>query len=279
MRQWTVDAFADRAFLGNPACVVEPFEDWPDDAWMQSLARENNQSETAFLKAGRSDPGFDLRWFTPIMEVDLCGHATLAAAHVLFDELGAEAHELIFRTRSGPLTVRRENERYIMDFPSDPPRQIGDLDALTQALGVRPEEVWTGRYLVAVLASEAEVRAVSPDMAALAQLKGHSVEPGQVVVCARSDEAAFDGVDRFFAPGCGIEEDPATGSAHCILGPMFSEKLGRSALRFHQLYPGRGGVIETQLAGDRVLLKGRAVTVMESRLRPAACPRKARSSF
>jgi PhzF family phenazine biosynthesis protein len=272
MRQWTVDAFADRSFLGNPACVVEPFEDWPDDAWMQSLARENNQSETAFLKAGKSGSGFDLRWFTPTMEVDLCGHATLAAAHVLFDELEADAHELVFQTRSGPLTVRREDDRYIMDFPSDSPRQIGDLDALTHALGVRPEEVWTGRYLVAVLASEAEVRAVSPDMTALAQLKGYSVEPGQVVVCARSDAAAFDGVDRFFAPGCGIEEDPATGSAHCILAPLFSEKFGRSALRFHQLYPGRGGVIETQLAGDRVLLKGRAVTVMESRLRPAACP-------
>ncbi len=272
MRQWTVDAFADQPFLGNPACVVEPFADWPDDAWMQSLARENNQSETAFLRVGRAASRFDLRWFTPVMEVDLCGHATLAAAHILFDELGADAHELIFQTRSGPLTVRREDERYIMDFPSDPPRQIGDLDALTHALGVRPEDVWTGRYLVAVLASEAEVRAVSPDMAALAQLEGYSTETGQVVVCARSDDDAFDVVDRFFAPGCGIEEDPATGSAHCILSPWFSEKLGRSALRFHQLYPGRGAVIETQQVGDRVLLKGRAVTVVESRLRPAACP-------
>ncbi len=278
MRQWTVDAFADQPFMGNPACVVEPFADWPDDAWMQSLARENNQSETAFLRVGLAASRFDLRWFTPTMEVDLCGHATLAAAHVLFDELGADAHELIFQTRSGQLTVRREDNRYIMDFPSDPPRRIGDLDALTHALGVRPQEVWTGRYIVAVLASEAEVRAVAPDMAALAQLKGHSVEAGQVVVCARSDEA-FDVVDRFFAPGCGIEEDPATGSAHCILAPLFSEKLGRSALRFHQLYPGRGGVIETQLAGERVLLKGRAVTVMESRLRPAACPGTERSSF
>ncbi len=135
MRQWTVDAFADQAFRGNPACVMEPLEDWPHDAWMQSLARENNQSETAFLKIGKSSSVFDLRWFTPTMEVDLCGHATLATAHVLFDELGADAHELIFQTRSGPLTVRREDDRYIMDFPSDPPRQIGDLDALTHALG------------------------------------------------------------------------------------------------------------------------------------------------
>jgi len=267
MRQWTVDAFADRVFLGNPACVVEPLADWPDDAWMQSLARENNQSETAFLKVGKGGSGFDLRWFTPTTEVDLCGHATLAAAHVLFDELGMNAPELVFQTRSGPLTVRRQDERYIMDFPSDPPRRIGHLDALTRALGVRPQEVWTGRYLVAVLASEAEVRAVSPDMAALAKLEGHSIEPGQVVVCARSDDAAVDVVDRFFAPGCGIDEDPATGSAHCILGPLFGEKLGRSALRFHQLYPGRGGVIETEQAEDRILLKGKAVTVMESRLR------------
>lgn len=279
MRQWTVDAFADQAFRGNPACVMEPLEDWPDDAWMQSLARENNQSETAFLKVGKSSAVFDLRWFTPTMEVDLCGHATLAAAHVLFDELGMAAPKLILGTRSGSLAVRREDEGYVMDFPSDRPVRCDGIDALTGALGLRPQEVWTGRYLVAVLASEAEVRAVSPDMAALAQLKGHSVEPGQVVLCAGSDDAAFDVVDRFFAPGCGIDEDPATGSAHCILSPLFSERLGRSALRFHQIYPGRGAVIETQQAGDRVLLKGRAVTVVESRLRPAACPRAKQSAL
>ena len=269
MRQWTIDAFADQPFLGNPACVVEPFDRWPDTAWMQALAMENNQAETAFLRRTPDPARFDLRWFTPAMEVDLCGHATLAAGHVLMGELGLAVDAVTFDTRSGPLIVRRAASGYEMNFPADPPRRTPSLAGLAEALGVEPVEVWAGRYLVAVLADADAVRAVSPDLKALAKLQGEAGETGQVIVAARSDDPAFDVIDRFFAPGCGVDEDPATGSAHCILGPLYADKLGRPIVRFLQAYAGRGGRFETETAGDRVLIRGQAVTVIESVLRIA----------
>ena len=202
MRQWTVDAFADRPFMGNPACVVEPFDAWPSDGWMQALAMENNQAETAFLRRTADPARFDLRWFTPAMEVDLCGHATLGAGHVLMSELGRTADAVTFDTRSGPLIVRRAASGYEMDFPADPPRRTGPVAGLAAALGVEPVEVWAGRYLVAVLADAAAVRAVAPDLKALAKLRGEAGETGQVIVAAASDDPAVDVIDRFFAPGC-----------------------------------------------------------------------------
>lgn len=268
MKQWTVDAFAAAPFKGNPACVVEPLDQWPDAAWMQALAKENNQAETAFLLRTADPARFGLRWFTPGMEVDLCGHATLASAHVLLAELGLTAGALTFDTRSGPLIVRATAGGYEMDFPSDPPRRTGPLEGLAEALGVEPLEVWAGRYLVAVLADAAAVHAVTPDIRALAALQGEAGEAGQVIVCAPADPSDdVDVVDRFFAPGCGVDEDPATGSAHCILAPLYADKLGRADVRFRQVFPGRGGDIATVLNGDRVLLRGQAVTVIESRLR------------
>jgi PhzF family phenazine biosynthesis protein len=269
MRQWTVDAFASEPFRGNPACVVEPFDRWPSDDWMQALARENNQAETAFLLKTGDPARFGLRWFTPGMEVDLCGHATLASAHVLLTEAGQRADVLTFDTRSGPLIVRRADGGYEMDFPSDPPRRCAAAPGgLAAALGVEPLEVWAGRYLVAVLADAAAVDAVSPDIRALASVQGEADEIGQVIVCALADESdEVDVVDRFFAPGCGVDEDPATGSAHCILAPLYADKLGRQTLRFRQVFPGRGGEIGTEVRGGRVLLRGQAVTVIESRLR------------
>ena len=268
MRQWTVDAFAAAPFRGNPACVVEPFDQWPADEWMQALARENNQAETAFLLRTADPARFGLRWFTPGREVDLCGHATLGSAHVLMAELGATAPALTFDTRSGPLIVRRAGEGYEMDFPADPPRRTGPVAGLAEALGVEPVEVWAGRYLVAVLAAEETVRTLRPDIQALAGLQGEAGEPGEVIVCAAAAAGGdVDVVDRFFAPGCGVDEDPATGSAHCILGPLYADRLGRASVRFHQAFPARGGDIETELRGDRVLLRGRALTVIESRLR------------
>lgn len=268
MRQWTVDAFAAAPFEGNPACVVEPFDQWPPDGWMQALAKENNQAETAFLLRTGDPVRFGLRWFTPGMEVDLCGHATLASAHVLLAELGLEASSLTFDTRSGPLIVSRAVEGYEMDFPADPPRRTAAPAGLVEALGVTPVEVWAGRYLVAVLADAGAVRAVSPDIRALAQIQGEAGEVGQVIVCALADPAdGVDVVDRFFAPGCGVDEDPATGSAHCILGPLYADKLGRAAVRFRQVFPGRGGDIGTETCDDRILIRGRALTVIESRLR------------
>ena len=268
MRQWTVDAFAAAPFKGNPACVVEPLDQWPSDGWMQALARENNQAETAFLLRTGDPARFGLRWFTPGMEVDLCGHATLASAHVLLAELELAATSLTFDTRSGPLIVSRAAGGYEMDVPADPPRRTATPEGLAEALGVMPVEVWAGRYLVAVLADAAAVRAVGPDIRALASIQGEAGEIGQVIICALADAGDdVDVVDRFFAPGCGVDEDPATGSAHCILGPLYADKLGRPTVRFRQVFPGRGGDIETEMRGDRVLLRGQAVTVIESRLR------------
>jgi PhzF family phenazine biosynthesis protein len=269
MRQWTVDAFASAPFKGNPACVVEPFEVWPDAGWMQALAAENNQAETAFLLRTDDPVRFGLRWMTPAIEVPLCGPATLASAHALLDELGVDAPALTFDTRSGALGVRRAGEGFEMDFPADPPRRATEPEGLAVALGAKPAEVWTGQYLLAIFADEAVVRGLKPDLAALKQVASDAIRgPGNLGVAALADSgSAHDVVDRFFAPGSGIPEDPATGSLHCSLGPLFAERLGRPVVRFHQAFPGRGGEIETAIAGDRVLLRGRAVTVVESYLR------------
>jgi PhzF family phenazine biosynthesis protein len=268
MRQWTVDAFADQAFRGNAACVTEPGEAWRETAWMQALAAENNQAETAFLLKTADPSRFGLRWFTPAVEVPLCGHATLASGQVLFTELGAPGDVLTFDTQSGPLTVRRAGERYEMDFPSHPPKPT-TLDGLTAALGAQPSEVWVAPYIVALFDDAATVRGLSPDMAALSTIgaeAGWGV--GNVAVAALAEPGAdHDVVTRFFAPGSGIPEDPATGSLYCILAPMFAGRLGRDTVRFHQAYPGRGAEVEAVDAGARVLIRGRAVTVIESRLR------------
>ena len=266
MRQWTVDAFADRPFMGNPAAVVQPLEAWPDAGWMQALAAENNHSETAFLRTTADPARFDLRWFTPATEVSLCGHATLAAAHVLWAELGHEARRLTFDTASGPLTVERFGEGYEMDFPADPLSRIDSPPGLAEALGAAPVEVWASRYLIAVMADAKTVRSLRPDMRALSAFGDGAMERGQVVAAAVCGDVV-DVVDRFFGPGCGIDEDPATGSARCGLAPLFATKLGRTNLTFEQAFPGRGARFETELAGDRVLIRGRAVTVMSSVLR------------
>jgi PhzF family phenazine biosynthesis protein len=270
MRQWTVDAFASGPpFKGNPACVVEPFGAFPDAAWMQSLAAENNQAETAFLRRTADPARFDLRWFTPAIEVPLCGHATLASAHVLFAELSLEAEVITFDTASGPLVVRRVGELYEMDFPASIPHRITPPFGLDEALGVAPAEVWAAQFLIAIVEDEAAVAAVQPDLAALKEISSVATQGrGNVAVAALAPEGApYDVVSRFFAPGSGIPEDAATGSMHCILAPLYADKLGRTTLRFHQAYPGRGADLECEHRGERVLLRGRAVTVMESELR------------
>lgn len=268
MRQWLVDAFAAGPFKGNPAAVVEPLDAWPPDAWMQALAQENNQAETAFLLKTDSATRFGLRWFTPTVEVPLCGHATLASAHVLIQELGVGTCAR-FDTLSGPLTVTLDGERYTMDFPADPPHRTPVPEGLEQALGVRPLEVWAAGFLVAILESEAAVRDLRPDIERLKAVVGEASKgPGNIAVAALADpRSPYDVVSRFFAPGMGVAEDPATGALHCILSPLFSEKLSRDDLCFHQAYPGRGGDIEAKTIGPRVLLTGPAVTVLDARLR------------
>jgi len=267
MRQWTVDAFADRPFMGNPAAVVEPFDVWPDDGWMQALAAENNHSETAFLRRTADPARFDLRWFTPAMEVPLCGHATLAAAHALWVEMGHEADVLTFDAASGPLAVRRIGQGYEMDFPLDPIRRIEPPQGLAEALGAEPVEVWVSRYMMAVMADDATVRGLIPNSRALLAFGDGAMERGQVIASALSDEDGVDVVDRFFGPGCGVDEDPATGSARGGLTALFAQKLDQPAIRFLQAYPGRGARFECELAGERVMIRGQAVTVMESVLR------------
>jgi PhzF family phenazine biosynthesis protein len=247
-----IDAFADRAFTGNPAAVM-PLDAWLADPTMQAIARENALSETAFFV--REDGGFRIRWFTPGCEVDLCGHATLASAFVLFTELEPERQEVTFSSASGPLTVRREGDLLALDFPSRPPAPQAPVPGLAEALGAEPRELWKARDILAVLDSEAQVRALQPDMTGLS-----GIDSFAVVVTAVGVEADF--VSRFFAPRKGVPEDPVTGSSHTTLVPFWAKRLGRSRLRALQVGP-RGGELFCEDRGERVSIAGRAVKVLE----------------
>jgi PhzF family phenazine biosynthesis protein len=253
IRQYQVDAFATRIFEGNPAAVC-PLDAWLDDGLLQAIAAENNLSETAFLV--KSERGFHLRWFTPVAEVDLCGHATLASAHVLFAILGHAGNSIAFETRSGILTVTRQGDLLVMDFPSVPPRPCTVPPSLLSGLGLPPSEILAADDYVAVYDSEEAVLAIQPDITELAALDLRGV-----IVTAPGRKADF--VSRFFAPRFGIPEDPVTGSAHCTLTPYWSARLGRRVLNARQVSR-RGGDIQCELKGDRVALSGHAVTFMEA---------------
>lgn len=255
-----VDAFADEPFAGNPAAVC-PLDAWLPDGRMQAIARENNLSETAFVV--REGEGWRIRWFTPGGEVDLCGHATLASAHVIFEQLGWPSDELVFTSRSGRLPVRRESsDRYVLDFPAKPARAIAWPEGLREALGGSPLAVAQADYLLVEYASADEIAALRPNFAALAH---PSLAPGEVIVTAPGGEG-FDFVSRFFAPGMGIDEDPVTGSAHCTLAPWWAPRVGRTRLVGRQL-SARGGTVECELLGDRVQLAGRCELVLVGALR------------
>jgi PhzF family phenazine biosynthesis protein len=259
-RCWIVDAFTERPFSGNPAavCLVDAF---PDEGVMLEIARENALSETAFLVPRAVEPEqgpeFDLRWFTPRVEVDLCGHATLASAHVIFSKLASSSDRIVFHTKSGPLTVTRGGSAMSMDFPARRSAPATSPEGLASALGLTPvETLAVGDGLVCVLASAEEVRALAPDMTGLAAL-----DAAFVCVTARADAGAdVDFVSRFFAPKKGVPEDPVTGSAHCALAPMWSARLDKSTLRARQLSE-RGGDMTCEVRGERVVLTGSAVTV------------------
>lgn len=266
-----IDAFTDRPFAGNPAAVCLGLEDRPelwDARWMQSVANEMNLSETAFVRrrhgGGASAPEFDLRWFTPAVEVDLCGHATLASAHALATT-GAVAPgmDIRFHTRSGPLMATLEDEGSItLDFPAFPPAGAPASEALTAALGAAPREVMRARDVIAIYERAEDVRGLKPDMSALAALDTFAVI---ATALGTGPDGDVDFVSRFFAPAKGVPEDPVTGSAHCALTPLWGSRLGRPRLTARQV-SARSGEMACELAGDRVRMTGRAVLVFTGEL-------------
>ncbi len=250
-----VNAFTSRSFGGNPAGVC-PLEHWLPDELLQRIAAENNLSETAFFtKAGDR---FHLRWFTPAVEVDLCGHATLASAYVLFHELGYREHTVRFDTRSGLLAANRGKDSIEMDFPSRPPAVCSAPDDLVRGLGRKPTEVLKSRDYLAVFETPAEVASLKPDMDRLRQLDCLGI-----IVTAPGEKVDF--VSRFFAPQAGVPEDPVTGSAHCTLIPYWAERLGKAELLAEQI-SSRGGELVCRNAGERVAIGGRAVVYCRGEL-------------
>lgn len=260
---YLVDAFAERPFEGNPAAVC-PLQGPVSSRWMQSIAAEMNQAETAFLYP--DGDVWRLRWFTPTIEVDLCGHATLAAAHTLWESGRAVRDKpLSFSTRSGVLRVSPTSNGYEMNFPALPVRAAEAPAELAEVLAAPP--IWTGENGMdsfVELADEATVRSLQPDLHRLAKLPVRGV-----IVTARSSR--FDFVSRFFAPASGIPEDPVTGSAHCALGPYWANKIGRTELLGYQA-SARGGQVRVAVRGDRVLLSGNAITLLKGELSVAPVP-------
>jgi len=249
---YQVDAFTSRVFSGNPAAVC-PLPAWPEDSLLQAIAAENNLSETAFVVGGEGR--YAIRWFTPRSEVDLCGHATLASAFVVFERLERGRQAVAFESQSGPLGVERRGDLLFLDFPSRPPQECAVPPDLIPALGQQPFAVLASRDYLVIYASEDEVRALRPDMASLERLD----RPG-VIVTARGRDADF--VSRFFVPALGIPEDPVTGSAHCTLVPYWAKRLGTTRLRALQVSE-RGGELHCELRGERVAIGGRAVFYLE----------------
>jgi PhzF family phenazine biosynthesis protein len=246
---YQIDAFTIGPFSGNPAAVC-PLDTWLDDKTMQDIAAENNLAETAFIVP--REEGYDLRWFTPAIEVDLCGHATLAAGYVVLNHLQPDLDSVSFETMSGTLIVTREGERLSMDFPARAPTPVPASEALSEALGQAPSEVHLSRDILALYDDEATVRRLAPDQARLLALD----EGLGVIVTAKGDTVDF--VSRFFVPKGGVADDPVTGSAHCTLVPYWAERLGKSQLIAHQVSP-RGGELHCEHRGDRVIMSGECV--------------------
>src|SRR5215204_1233014 len=252
---YQVDAFASKPFTGNPAAVV-PLDAWLPDEVMLNIAMENNLAETAYFVP--NGDGYDLKWFTPTVEMDLCGHATLASAFLIFEVLGTDKRVLRFQTRSGELTVEKVDGRYVLNFPSRPGVATDAPAGLIEAIGAEPKEVYKSRDYMLVYESEADILAIKPDFNLLAKLGAHGV-----IVTAKGDNADF--VSRFFAPELGIPEDPVTGSAHCTLIPYWAQQLGKNELYARQV-SSRGGELFCELHGDRVSIGGDAVLYMKGEI-------------
>lgn len=250
---YQADAFTDQLFGGNPAAIC-PLSKWLPDDIMQQIAKENNLAETAFFV--KTAKGFTLRWFTPEYEIDLCGHATLAAAHILFTELAYNGETIHFETvKAGVLTVKKDGDKYTMDFPSRQPIPIEIPNGLTEALGKQPLSILRSRDYFVVYETEDDILNITPDFFALSKM-----DTVGVIITAPGKKSDF--VSRFFAPGAGIPEDPVTGSAHCNLIPYWAKKLGKDKLHAYQL-SARKGELWCELKGDRVLMSGKAVTYLK----------------
>jgi PhzF family phenazine biosynthesis protein len=242
-----VDSFSSRTFGGNPAAIC-PLPEWIDAALMQSIAAENNLAETAFFVT-RADGRYELRWFTPTVEVDLCGHATLAAAYVLYEYLGAAGEELVFETRSGELKVRRDGKILKLDFPARPPKHCDPHPRLIEVLGTQPLEILKAEWCyLAIYPNEEDVRTLQPNLPLLGTL-------GNMAAIVTAPGTSADFVSRFFAPAHGIDEDPVTGMAHCTLTPYWSRRLGKKNLFARQI-SARGGELWVEDRGDRVWIAG-----------------------
>jgi PhzF family phenazine biosynthesis protein len=253
---YQVDAFTDRLFGGNPAGIC-PLQDWLADDIMQKIAMENNLSETAFFVP--KEEGFHIRWFTPTVEVNLCGHATLAAAHVIFQYMGYKPDVISFESRSGILNVRKEGELLVLDFPANKPQRTGLPSDFVQSLNITPIQCYRGKedYLL-LYKSQQEIEALIPDFSRLKKTDARAV-----IVTAPGNESDF--VSRFFAPRVGIDEDPVTGSAHTVLIPFWAEKLGKNEMKALQLSK-RGGTLFCRLSDDRVDIGGKAVTYLKGEI-------------
>jgi PhzF family phenazine biosynthesis protein len=245
-----VDAFTDKLFGGNPACVCV-LEAWLDDNLMQEIASENNLSETAFIV--NEENGYRIRWFTPAIEVDLCGHATLASAHVFYNHRGYSKEEIIFNSKSGPLKISKAGEYFKLDFPTDKINQVKEQKELESALNINAVETYKGKTdFLCILGSEKEVKECKPDFGALKKMKVRGV-----IISAKGDNVDF--VSRFFAPGSGVDEDPVTGSAHTSLTPFWSNHLNKTRMEARQISK-RGGHLFCEYHGERVFLFGKAIT-------------------
>lgn len=253
LKIYQIDAFANKAFEGNPAAVC-PLEDWLPTEIMQAIALENNLSETAFFKPGKD--GYEIRWFTPAIEVDLCGHATLASAHALFHHLAYDNPIIRFDSRSGILEVEKSSSGYTLDFPADILNAETVVPLYEEVIGLRPLEAWRGKDdLMLILENEHQVQALTPNFQKMTQIPTRGV-----IVTAPGKQVDF--ISRCFFPNAGIDEDPVTGSAHTTMIPYWSEKLGKSSLEARQISP-RGGDLKCQMLGTRVKITGNCVTYLE----------------
>jgi PhzF family phenazine biosynthesis protein len=256
LEMYQVDAFAEKLFSGNPAAIV-PLDAWLADKTMQHVAMENNLAETAFIVNENGE--YRIRWFTPVHEVDLCGHATLAAAHVYFQHLDFTGNEIRFNSRSGPLGVRRDGSLLTLDFPVDRIEQVSVSDELLACFPIRPKEAWKGKmdYML-IFENETQVVAIQPDFRAIKKLGTRGA-----IISAKGDESDF--VSRYFAPQYGIDEDPVTGSAHTTLTPYWSKKLDKKLLSAIQVSP-RRGYLQCHDLGERIGISGHAVTYMRAEI-------------